>query len=151
MFERILVPLDGSDLAEAILPLVQEMAWTHKSTVQLIRVVRSPRTTESTRSEDMMVLNQQVVSVMEQDAHNYLAGKKGQLRQVNIPVSTKVIVSEMPASTILDYAEEEEADLIAMSTHGRSGIRRWVYGSVAEKILQGASCPVLLVRSQQPD
>ena len=149
MFEKILVPLDGSELAASILPLVEELAWTHKSSVVMLAVVRPPHTTEYTRSEDLMALNQQSVEVLRSDAEAYLAARKGEWRPEGIPVNTKVIASSSVASTILDYAEANGIDLIAMSTHGRSGLGRWVYGSVADKVLQHAICPVLLIRSRQ--
>ena len=76
MFEKILVPLDGSELASQILALVEELAWAHKSEVVLLSVVKPPRATESTRSEDIMALNQQILKVMENDARAFLAGKK---------------------------------------------------------------------------
>ena len=133
MFENILIPLDGSELASSILPLVEELAWTHKST----------------RSEDLMALNQQSLEVLRRDAEAYLAARKGEWRPEGIPVKTKVIASSSVASTILDYAEANGIELIAMSTHGRSGLGRWVYGSVADKVLQHAICPVLLIRSRQ--
>ena len=149
MFEKILVPLDGSELASSILLLVEELAWMHKSSVEMLAVVRPPHATEHTRSEDLMALNQQAVEVLRRDAEAYLAARKGEWRPEGIPVRTKVIVSSSVASTILDFAEANGIDLIAMTTHGRSGLGRWVYGSVAGKVLQQASCPVLLVRSRQ--
>jgi len=149
MFEKILVPLDGSELAASILPLVEELAWMHKSSVVMLAVVRPPHTTEYTRSEDLMALNQQSMEVLRRDAEAYLAARKGEWRPEGIPVTTKMIASSSVASTILDYAEANGIDLIAMSTHGRSGLGRWVYGSVADKVLQHAVCPVLLIRSQQ--
>ena len=149
MFEKILVPLDGSELAASILPLVEELAWTRKSSVVMLAVVRPPHTTEYTRSEDLMALNQQSVEVLRRDAEAYLAARKGEWRPEGIPVKTRVIASSSVASTILDYAEANGIDLIAMSTHGRSGLGRWVYGSVADKVLQHAICPVLLIRSRQ--
>jgi nucleotide-binding universal stress UspA family protein len=149
MFENILIPLDGSELASSILPLVEELAWTHKSSVVMLAVVRPPHTTEYTRSEDLMALNQQSLEVLRRDAEAYLAARKGEWRPEGIPVKTKVIASSSVASTILDYAEANGIDMIAMSTHGRSGLGRWVYGSVADKVLQHAICPVLLIRSRQ--
>lgn len=151
MYNKILVPLDGSKLAEVVLPHVEQLAWELGSSVLLLRVVRPPRAVEYTRQEEMMSLNREREAVFRREAETYLAARRGGLRNKNIEASTHIIVSETVATAILDFAESEGVDLIAMSTHGRSGLGRWVYGSVADKVLQGAACPILLVRAKRED
>jgi nucleotide-binding universal stress UspA family protein len=149
MYKKILLPLDGSKLAEVVLPHVEQLAWELGSSLILLRVVRPPRAVEYTRQEEMMALNREREAVFKRDAETYLAARRGELRNKNIEVSTHIIVSEAVATAILDFAESEGVDLIAMSTHGRSGLGRWVYGSVADKVLQGATCPILLIRANR--
>lgn len=149
MYQKILVPLDGSKLAEVALAHVEQLAWEMKSSLILLRVVKPPRSVEHLRQEEMMALNRERESVFKRDAEVYLAAHRGELRNKNIDVSTHVIVSESVGGAILDFADQEGVGLIAMSTHGRSGLSRWVYGSVAEKVLQGADCPVLLIRAKR--
>jgi nucleotide-binding universal stress UspA family protein len=151
VYKKILVPLDGSKLAEVVLPHVEQLAWELGSSLILLRVVRPPRAVEYTRQEEMMALNRERETVFKRDAETYLAARRGELRNKNIEVSTHIIVSEAVATAILDFAESEGVDLIAMSTHGRSGLGRWVYGSVADKVLQGATCPVLLIRAKREE
>ena len=151
MYEKILVPLDGSKLAEVALSHVEQLAWELHSSLILLRVVKPPRSLESPRAEDLMALNREREAVFRREAETYLVARRGELRTKNIKVSTRVTVSEGVALAILDFAEQDGVDLIAMSTRGRSGVNRWVYGSVAEKVLQGASCPVLLIRAKRED
>ena len=149
MYKKILVPLDGSKLAEVVLPHVEQLAWELGSLVILLRVVRPPRSGDYPWQEEMMALNRERESVFKREAETYLAARRGALRTKKIDVNTRVVVSEAVADIILDFAEQEGVELIAMSTHGRSGLSRWVYGSVADKVLQGASCPILLIRAKR--
>lgn len=151
MYKKILVPLDGSKLAEVVLPHVEQLAWELGSSLILLRVVRPPRSTESPWAEDMMALNREREAVFRREAETYLSARRGELRNKNIETSMYVIDSEAVAVAILDFADQQGVNLIAMSTHGRSGLSRWVYGSVAEKVLQGATCPVLLVRARREE
>jgi nucleotide-binding universal stress UspA family protein len=149
MYKKILVPLDGSKLSEVALAHVEQLTWELGSSLILLRVVKPPRSVDYPWQEEMMALNRGREAVFKREAEAYLAARRGELRSKNIDVDTRVIVSEAVAATILDFAEREGVDLIAMSTHGRSGLGRWMYGSVAEKVLQGATCPVLLIRAKR--
>ena len=83
------------------------------------------------------------------DAHAYLEGIGQRLAERGLTIRTDVRL-EAAAEAILDLAVEQQADLIVMSTHGRGGLGRWVYGSVADRVLRGAAIPVLLVRAGVP-
>ena len=127
MIERILAPLDGSELAETVLPYVEHLAARTGAGVRLLRVVSN----EAERAE----------------ATAYLQAKRDELRQRAVEPSVAVApVGE--AETILAEADNWDVSLIAMSTHGQSGVLRWVFGSVADKVLHGSSRPLLLVRSR---
>lgn len=147
MYGKIVVPLDGSPLAEGILPHVIELIRGRGSQVYLLSVaplalgtlpavVDIPLPPVSLREEEQRV---------ERELAEYLQAVARRLEPVAAGVQVSVRFGRQ-ADEILDFAAEVEADLIAMSSHGRSGIGRWVFGSVAERVLRGAACPVLLVR-----
>lgn len=138
MFKKILVPLDGSNLAEGILPQVEELAKFYDAEVTLIRAVfihNFPGTDQSDR---------QVAVVGE--ATEYLARKEADLKSRGIKVST-VVRYGPEAMEIVDHARDRGHDLIAMCTHGRTGLLQFFLGSVANKILHTATIPVLLYRA----
>jgi nucleotide-binding universal stress UspA family protein len=141
MFARILVPLDGSDLAEAVLAEVSELATLHGAEVVLLRVALA----HALPGVDQTELQVRAV----EEAESYLARVEGRLRARGIKAESAVRYGRA-AEEILDHIESCGADLIAMATHGRSGIQRWVLGSVAESVLRGAAVPVLLLRAKLP-
>ncbi len=140
MFSRILVPLDGSPLAEAILPEVMELAALHGAEVMLLRVALTHAFPGVNQTDA------QVRAV--EEAEGYLAGVRQRLEARGIRLSCAVRYGHA-AEEILDHARSRGATLIAMSTHGRSGIQRWVLGSVAEAVLRGAPVPVLLLHARE--
>jgi nucleotide-binding universal stress UspA family protein len=141
MFARILAPLDGSPLAEGILPEVAELARLHAAEVMLLRVALA-HTFPGVDATDA-----QVHAV--EEAEGYLAEVERQLAAQGITVSRAVRYGHA-AGEILDHAQARHVDLIAMSTHGRTGILRVVLGSVAEAVLRDSPLPVLLLRAKAP-
>jgi nucleotide-binding universal stress UspA family protein len=142
MYKRVVVPLDGSLLAEEMLRFVVDIAGPLDLEVVLLRVIRVlPRPlTEGVRAA---VLESSEYSST--DAREYLAPLAEELRRRGIRVRTEVRRGE-PVEEIVDCAREVDADLIAMTTHGRSGLGRWLFGSVAEAVLREAEIPVFLMR-----
>jgi nucleotide-binding universal stress UspA family protein len=138
VYHRILVPLDGSRRAEAILPDVLKLAAQHQAEVVLLRVA-------SAHSLGGANLTEAQVRAVEK-ADRYLSEVEERLAGRGIRVSRVVRYGQAPEE-ILDHARAGGIDLIAMSTHGRSGIGRILLGSVAEHVLRGASVPVLLRRA----
>lgn len=139
MIKRILVPLDGSPLAEGALDAAIEMATALKGNVTLLRVV--PPAVPGRFYAPHMLDELREAQVREAEA--YLDEAKERLKDV--PVDTHVLTGEV-AKTVVDFAGENQSDLIAMSSHGLGG-RGWqVFGSVAQKVLHSASQPVLIVR-----
>lgn len=124
---RILVPLDGSDLVAEVIPSARELAEVLDAELRLLRIV-APR------------------GVDVGEAESYLETVAVNLRAEGQTVSTEVVESTNPASVIANAAEENDADVIAMSTHGRSGVARLVMGSVAAGTIQKATVPILLAR-----
>ena len=126
MYKRIMVPLDGSELAQSALSHAVELCSALDATL-LLFYVRDPRSgsVEAARRYLEYVRNQQAAS----------------------GVTIEILVRDGPvATTIIEAIEKERIDLLAMATHGRSGLQRVVYGSVAEQVLRSSSKPVLLVR-----
>ncbi len=143
MFKKILVPLDGSTLAEKVLSHVKPLARGFGSEVILFHVLRIPAISASPNAT---IIEDEELA--EQDAQRYLERVENHLEEEGIS-ARPVIVKGKAAESIVDYAELERVDLIAMSTHGRSGLGRWVFGSVAERVLQGAHCPILLIHARE--
>jgi nucleotide-binding universal stress UspA family protein len=142
MYKRALVPLDGSMVAESIIPFILEIAGPLDMEVALVRVLVPvpPMTVEGTRHvaiEDAVKLRAA--------AEEYLASIAADLRAKGVSVTTAVRRGE-PVAEILAGAREIDADLIAMTTHGRSGLRRLLFGSVAAAVLSQAEVPVFLMR-----
>jgi nucleotide-binding universal stress UspA family protein len=143
MFKRILITLDGSELAERALKPAFALAEKFGAEVLLLRV---PLTQQyiSMPSGSGALLPEEYVERDRQETEDYLRAVKTQWLGSAPKIRVESLSGE-PATVILDVAETEAADLIVMSTHGRSGLSRLLYGSVAESVLRGARNPVLLV------
>ena len=159
MYGKILVPLDGSKVAEVVLPYVQELARRFDSEVTLIQVVvplsklvaeTMPAGLEPTGAAAAVGLEaaSEALKAEREGAHAYLEGVAGRLKPEKIKVQAEV-AEGAAGDTIVEYAHHHGMDLIAMSTHGRSGLRRLVFGSVADHVLRQAGTPVLLIRSRE--
>ena len=142
MFEKILVPLDGSPIAQGILPCVKTLARGFGSTIILFHAAEAPVEPRGGRQKEYA---EQTTARIRALAEEYLAGVAKALRRGRFKVEMKVGLGGV-ASSIADFAEAEKADLIAMSTHGRAGLARWMLGSAPDRVLRHAHQPVLLVR-----
>jgi nucleotide-binding universal stress UspA family protein len=142
-YKHILVPLDGSELAESALTDAFNLAHLNQAEVTLLQVI-SPLDHLSGNG-DLFI--DEVWALQKEAASRYLKDVAKREECKNLKVH--LIVEMGPtAETIIDYAHQGPIDLIVMATHGRSGLQHWVFGSVAEKVLRGADLPVLLVRAQ---
>jgi nucleotide-binding universal stress UspA family protein len=145
MYNKILVPLDGSEFAECALDHVKTIAVGCKAGKVVLLDVREPIPQESSLKG---MLGEDFVKKAEAEAKNYavsyLTKKSEELRSmgINVEIATK---DGIAADVILEYAKKESADLIIMTTHGRSGIARWALGSVAEKVIRHSNAPILVV------
>lgn len=148
MFTHLLVPLDGSELAEIALPMAQAVAKRFGSKVTLVRAVHLPPYIGD--GLDFTDLYTNLDQTMQQEAREYLEQKQKALETAGVAVNYHLVVGEPPADAILLAADELGADAIVMSTHGRSGMMRWVFGSVADRVLQRARVPILLSRVMPP-
>ncbi len=146
MYNTILVPLDGSKRAEAILPHVEELALCTDGQVIFLRVVE-PDPVISSPEGSRLALDALRLEQRTREADEYLAGLKGEFREKGIQARTYVAHGTV-VETILDIAEREDTDLIAMASHGRTGLPRVFYGSVAAGVLHRIDRPLLLIRSR---
>lgn len=149
MYKKILVTLDGSKLAESVIPHAQAVAQQFEAEIVLLEVVPSPVTMavghfEHASAEVLESLREAALSI----AREYMDAQVAAMKEAGFNVRGEVVEGE-PVECILHYAGEWGVDLIAMATHGRSGLGRWVYGSVADRVLRSADHPVLLIRAQE--
>ena len=148
MYEKIMVPLDGSELAECVLPHVEGfIKGCHVSNVVFVRVVE-PITApvgignvyigrEESRERE---------STRKSAVKDYLNQIMDRLKHEGTELHSEVLVGRV-ADSLADYTEKNDIDLILIATHGRSGVTRWVRGSIADKILRSSNAPVLMVRA----
>jgi len=153
MFKHILVPLDGSKVGEAALPVVDKlcdkMASGTKVDITLLGVITLLRHWVVVGEASAPVsYTEDELGLIKQRVMDYLKTTGEAVTCRGVVVNT-VVRSGNAAEEILKAAEELQADLIAMSTHGRSGLRRLAFGSITDKVLHGASVPVLMVRGAE--
>ena len=143
MYKKMLVPLDGSSLPECVLAHVRAIgAGCGIPQVVLLTVVEPlPNRVSAEVGESLMI---DIEKKAQEDAKDYLAKLAEALRKDGVAAET-AIVSGKPDHELLDYVKENQIDLVIMSTHGRTGISRWVLGSVADRVLHHCPVPVLLV------
>ena len=155
MYQKIMVPVDGSELAECVLPHVESIAkGCDAPNIVFVRIVEPVYMPVGGLSdggdvftgEDAERARMNLDSANQSAAKAYLEKLVSRLGQGGVRVQTEFIVGK-PAESLAEYAEKKGVDLIVISTHGRSGISRWVWGSVANKILRSACIPVLMVRA----
>jgi nucleotide-binding universal stress UspA family protein len=145
LIQRILVPLDGSKIGESALPYAADLARALGAEVILFQVVEPVRVVggyDRVLSGAMPPGDE----VLRAEAGTYLEETARLLKDKQIKTSNKVVMGSA-AEQIIDYGEANQIDLIAISTHGESGIGRWVFGSVTDKVLHAGSIPVLVVKS----
>jgi nucleotide-binding universal stress UspA family protein len=145
VYKRVLVPLDGSPVAEAIVPFILQIAGPLDMTVRLLGVVEP---IQATMVENAGTILAQDLAARVRYAEDYLAPIAAELRGRGVDADWEVRHGS-PATTILTAAKSWGADLIAMSTHGRSGLGRLLFGSVAEHVLRHAGVPVFLMRQTE--
>jgi nucleotide-binding universal stress UspA family protein len=135
---NILIPLDGSALAEQVLEPALELARLMEARCTLLRVVESCSSPADRGSDG---------PPERAPAETYLNRVAGRLREKGLRIRTRVVVARHAAEAILEEAEAQASNLIALATHGRGGFKRMLLGSVADKVLRGASTLVLVQRS----
>lgn len=169
MFKKILVPCDGSELAKrTVFPYVEDLGKQTGAEVTLLQVIHAPsgrsgahfragapeipislpETPDDVDIAQHPIYRDQEIASAEQEARRSVAKPEHMLRERGVHVRSEVILGEA-AEEIIEYAQQENFDLIVMCSHGSSGIRRWVFGSVTEKVLRGTALPVLVIRPEE--
>lgn len=148
MFKRVVVPLDGSSTAEEVLTEAIELAKLSGAEVHLVRVADS-QTLEQISGEGLMWDAGTIGSLLdeeEQAAVAYLQEVANRLKTQNVEATTEIPRGPVVGSLL---AVTKPGDLIAITTHGRSGLKRWFLGSVAEDLVRRATVPVLVIRARE--
>ena len=155
MYKKIMVPLDGSDLAECVLPHVDGFVTGLQGGAIIFVTVIEP--TPIHYSEMGSDIDPHVFEIMQKNtkmvdeerisyAARYLKQVINQIKQDGVKFKAEVLVGHV-ADRLVDYIDANKIDLVLIATHGRSGISRWVRGSVADKVLRSSHAPVLMVRA----
>jgi nucleotide-binding universal stress UspA family protein len=154
MYQKIMVPLDGSKLAECVLPHVESLAKACvPRALVFVCVVEPPEFWHAVSEADTGYQARKVLDEQEQaSAHNLSEAKKylddvaSRTHLEGVSLQTEVISGQTEQS-LIQFAETQGVDLVVIATHGRSGPSRWVWGSVADRVLRGTCVPVLMVRA----
>lgn len=143
-YRKIVVPIDGSGWSERAIPHAVDIARNNKAEIILLHVFRPP----ASEYADQLALAGQDVQIarIRDEVKNYLMGLRGQLRNQHVDCRVQFIEGVGAAALICDYVNEEGVDLVVMTSHGRTGLSRFIFGSIAEKVLQGVNVPVLIIR-----
>jgi nucleotide-binding universal stress UspA family protein len=145
--KSVVVPLDGSELAETVLSPVVQLANALKLEVILLRAYEVPMNTYAGMEDSYPVDYERIIGALKDEAKIYLESKVGELKRNGIEKVSFAISEGSGASEIVALGRRTPDNLIAMCTHGRSGIKRWVLGSVTEKVVRLCDDPVLIVRA----
>lgn len=145
MYTRILIPLDGSKTAEKVLPYARYLAATLKLPVELLEVIDVAEIARRISPEKSHFINTVLENVI-RSSEQYLSGVASTFPKADVKCTVEKGWAE---EVIIEKAAADKGTLISMATHGRSGINRWLLGSVAEKVLRGATSPLLLVRASE--
>ena len=151
MYRKIMVPLDGSELAECVLPHVEAIATGCKiASVVFVRVMSPIQLTANVPTDGILGFSEKKLEQMEahrkQNAEAYLKKIVESTRLEGADLSYEVLKGPV-ASALANWAENNGVDLIVIASHGRSGISRWVMGSVSDRVLRAACVPVLMIRA----
>jgi len=147
MYKRMLVPLDGSELAEVVLPYAKELAGRLDLELTLLHVCEPP----GAESQFMCRTYLEHVAEIVQKQSREVQAKTGETTGEKAVEARVELGAGNPAEEILRYAEENKVDLILIATHGRSGVKHWILGSVADKVLRKSKIPIWLVRANIPE
>ncbi len=147
MLKHVLVPLDGSQLSEQALDYVNQIVDPTVGKITLLSVLDMPEYPLGAYYPSMMTVDMNSDNVTEKmipRTQEYLHHSAQPLKKQGYTIEIEVVVGEA-AAVIVDQADEKSVDAIIMSTHGRSGLSRWIFGSIANKVLMAAPCPVFVV------
>lgn len=147
VYQRILVPLDGSQRAENVLPIVTQLARCHKSQIHLVQIIQTPEMArQMPPTPEDIDLSNRVVARNQEEAARYLEQLKSRSVLEGITVQTHLITGDNAADELHKVAEQERIDLVALSAHGYSGDHQWPYGSMVNNFIMYGKSPLLIVQ-----
>ena len=146
-FKSVVVPLDGSELAESVLPVIAELVKNLGVEVQLFRAYQIPYNVYAGDEGFYAGNYDALLTSVRDEAAEYLEKKAADLKRLGVSKVTCVAKEGFAADKIIELGRNTADNLVAMSSHGRSGVRRWVLGSVAEAVVRHSGDPVLITRS----
>ncbi|MBK7456083.1 MAG: universal stress protein [Anaerolineales bacterium] len=147
LYKRILVPLDGSQRAENVLPIVTQLAQFHRAQIHLVQIIQTPemaRQMPPTRED--IDLSNRIVSRNQEEAGRYLEQLKSRSFLEGLSIQIHLITSDNTAVALHQFVDQENIDMVALSAHGYSGIHQWPYGSMANNFVQYGKVPLLIVQ-----
>jgi nucleotide-binding universal stress UspA family protein len=142
--KKVIVPLDGSPLAEKVLPHIMDLAKTMRLEIVFLRAYALPPTIST---DEYGTYSEELFNQLEAEAKDYLAEKTRELQQKGVENVSSVVDIGYAAEEITRLARKTPDNFIAMCTHGRSGVTRWVLGSVTERVVRHSGDPVLIIRA----
>ncbi|WP_335998826.1 universal stress protein [Halorientalis halophila] len=143
MYDSILVPTDGSDAARAAVDHAIDHAERYDATLHVLYVIEAPPTDEATTGD--------VLDSLEATGKRAIQEVTDQARAADVGTVEGMVAEGQPHRAILTYVEDNGIDLVVMGTHGRTGLDRYLLGSVTEKVVRTSPVPVLTVRSEESD
>lgn len=148
-YKKIVVPLDGSGWSERAIPHAVDLAHSNGAELILLHVFKPP----APEYIDQLALAGQddQLQQLREEKKQYLVSVRNQIRSEHVTVRVQMIEGAGVASIICDYINEEQPDLVVMTSHGRTGIGRWLFGSVAHKVMQEIQIPVMIIRPGKDD
>ncbi|MFN2234389.1 MAG: universal stress protein [Anaerolineales bacterium] len=147
LYQRILVPLDGSQRAEHVLPIVMQLAHVYKPTIHLVHVVQTPEMArQMPPTQEDIDLAKHVVARNREEAGHYLEQVKSRSYLQGIDVKTHLMTSDHTAASLHQVVEQEQIDMVTLSAHGYSGKHQWPYGSVASNFILYGKVSLLIVQ-----
>jgi nucleotide-binding universal stress UspA family protein len=147
-FDTILIPLDGSELAESVVPTAVALAKAVNARVVLARAYELPLATYAGADEYYIPKYDELKAMLEQEAGAYLEAEVNELKGNGVEKVYSVVLEGAAPEKIIDLARKTSKNLVAMCTHGRSGVKRWVLGSVTEKVVRHSGEPVLVISAK---
>jgi len=148
VYHKIVVPLDGSRWSETAIPQAVDIARAHNAELVLLHIYQSP--VSGYTAQIALAGQQDIAEQTYEQIHDHLIGLRNTLRSQGLRVREQMIRSNNPAQAICEFVESEEGvSMVVMTTHGRTGLSRWLFGSVAQKVVKNLRCPVTLVRPNE--
>jgi nucleotide-binding universal stress UspA family protein len=147
-YQKIVVPLDGSGWADAAVPHAARIAKNNDAELILLHVYHSPLA----QYQDTLALStkEEFVDQEYESIKSHIIAIRNDVRAQGVKVRGHILYGRSPAYQIVKFVENEEVDLVVMSSHGRTGLARFVFGSVAQKVMQSLEVPVLIIRPDKP-